>query len=149
VLTVSTSGAQAALRPAGLARSSAAVDASRAMPVVQGGAPTSKWTIAGGIATGDTGYDLGFALQASYKTTPTGWPVSIRIDPFIGRWTGGEDFGSLGSYDFSTTVFGVQGNAAYDFPASGDMQWFVFGGLGIFYGTTSVDKRHLRLRCRR
>jgi outer membrane protein with beta-barrel domain len=137
VLVVSTSGAQAASRPAGFARSVAAVDAARTMPV-QGSAPASKWTIYGGIATGDTGFDLGFALQASYKTTPAGWPVALRIDPFLGRWSGGDEFGGS-SFDFSMTMFGVQANAVYDFPSSGDMNWFVLGGLGIFYSSFSFD----------
>jgi hypothetical protein len=141
VLVASTLSAQASARPAGIARLSVAPDAVRTTPVAQGGtsAPTTKWTIAGGIATGDSGYDLGFALQGSYKTTPVGWPVAIRIDPFLGRWTGGEDFGQF-DYDFTVTMFGAQGSAVYDFPASGGMNWFVMGGLGIFYSSVSVDE---------
>lgn len=140
VLVASTLGAQAAVTSTGITRLSAAPDAARTAPVVQGGSPTSKWTIAGGIATGDSGYDLGFALQGSYKTTPAGWPVALRIDPFLGRWTGGEDFGQLGNFDFSVTMLGAQANAVYDFPGSGDMNWFVLGGLGIFYSSVSFDE---------
>lgn len=140
MLLASTAVAQVASGPAGFTRHVAAPDAARTAPAVQGGAGASKWTIAGGIATGDTGYDLGFALQGSYKTTPAGWPVAIRIDPFLGRWTGGEDFGAFGSVDFSLTMLGAQGSAVYDFPASGNMNWFVFGGLGLFYSSFSYDE---------
>ncbi len=94
----------------------------------------------GGLATGDQ-LDVGFALQGSFRIVPVGWPVAVRIDPYLAHHSG--DVGiTLPGFDPSIdfTLFGAAGHVEYTFPTTGtDVAPFVLGGLGLYHGSVSVD----------
>jgi len=125
VVVASTAQAQLARRPAGA-------------PSAQGAAASpGGWTAYGGLATGDGALDMGFAGQASYRTRPGGWPFDLRIDPYLAIHSGDQSFGSFSS-NLTLLLLGAQANAAYTFPnAARSAEWFIFGGLGIFYANYS------------
>jgi len=122
--------------------------AAPARPVVQ--APTGggmQFTLLGGVATGEEGLDLGFAIGGSFEWDMVGWPVNLRVDPYLARHEG--DCG--GFDDCSLLILGAGVNAAYDFPTTSGARalplqgaatgptWYVFGGLGIYRSSFDVD----------
>lgn len=122
--------------------------AAPARPVVQG--PTAggmQFTLYGGVATGEEGLDLGFAIGGSFEWDMMNWPVNLRVDPYIARHEG--DCG--GFADCSLLIIGAGVNAAYDFPTTSGARalpvqgaatgptWYVFGGLGIYRSSFDVD----------
>jgi hypothetical protein len=102
------------------------------------GGPSTGWTLYGGIATGDN-LDMGFAIQGSYRFTPAGWPLSLRIDPYFARHGGDEDFVS-DVVDVTFMLLGAGVNGEFTFPTdNATVEPFVLGGLGVYYGKTTVD----------
>ncbi|MEW5919228.1 MAG: hypothetical protein AB1762_22685, partial [Gemmatimonadota bacterium] len=99
-----------------------------------------SFTIYGGMATGDE-LDIGFALQASIRLVPTGWPIAVRIDPYFARHSGDLGFSSPGfnpNADF--TIFGVAGHAEYTFNVpQATVLPYVLGGVGFYRGDVNVD----------
>jgi hypothetical protein len=97
------------------------------------------WSALAGIATGDNPYDLGFALGFNGLWHRSDWPVGIRGDAYFahhGGNVGGDIFGNI---DLSVNIFGVMGNAQYDFSTTSKLKPYVIGGLGIFYSNVNVD----------
>jgi hypothetical protein len=97
------------------------------------------WSALAGIATGDNPYDLGFALGVNGLWRRSDWPVGIRGDAYFahhGGNVGGDIFGNI---DLSVNIFGVMGNAQYDFSTTSKLKPYVIGGLGIFYSNVNVD----------
>jgi hypothetical protein len=97
------------------------------------------WSALAGIATGDNPYDLGFALGVNGLWHRSDWPVGIRGDAYFahhGGNVGGDIFGNI---DLSVNIFGVMGNAQYDFSTTSKLKPYVIGGLGIFYSNVNVD----------
>ncbi|HSA57171.1 MAG TPA: hypothetical protein VLE53_15775 [Gemmatimonadaceae bacterium] len=109
-----------------------------AEPVVaqgQGGGAPMTFTLMGGVATGEGGFDLGLALSGSFEWDVRDWPVNLRVDPYFALH-GGE----CGPFDCDLMLLGVGVNAAYNFPVTANApQWFVFGGLGLYYADTDID----------
>jgi opacity protein-like surface antigen len=97
------------------------------------------WSALGGIATGDSPYDLGFALGLNGLWHRSDWPVGIRGDAYFAHHGGGLDESIVGSIDVSVNIFGVMGNAQYDFSTTSKLKPYVIGGLGIFYSNVNVD----------
>lgn len=125
------------------ARRSSAVPARPAVQAPTGGG--MQFTLLGGVATGEEGFDLGFAIGGSFEWDMLDWPVNLRVDPYIARHSG-DCFG-----DCTLLILGAGVNAAYDFPpmsgsralpvqgsAAGPI-WYVFGGLGIYRSSFDVD----------
>jgi opacity protein-like surface antigen len=112
-----------------------------AMPVAQQPAVTTTgpdWSIAGGLASGDGAYDLGFALGATGRWRRSDWPVGIRGDAYFAHHSG--DVGAVfGGFDISLNLIGVLGNAEYTFPTESTLRPYVFGGLGLFYSNINID----------
>ena len=133
-LLASTALALIATSEASAQRRPAATTATRAgSQPAQGssGGPATKWTLYAGVATGDD-FDLGLAVQGSYRVVPTGWPVAIRIDPYFAH------HGSDG--DVSLNIFGVAGHVEYTFPTqNSDVEPFILGGLGFYYSKLNLD----------
>ena len=127
------------------ARRSSAVPARPPVQAPSGGG--MQFTLLGGVATGEEGIDLGFAIGGSFEWDMAGWPVNLRVDPYIARHEG--DCG--GFADCSLMIIGAGVNAAYDFPTSSGSRalplqgastgpsWYVFGGLGIYRSSFDVD----------
>jgi opacity protein-like surface antigen len=114
---------------------------SEAKPLLQQPAATTtgpSWSIAGGLASGDGAYDLGFGVGASARWRRSDWPVAIRGDAYFAHHTG--DVGTLlGGFDVSLNLFGILGNAEYSFPTESTLKPYVFGGVGLFYANTDID----------
>ena len=109
-----------------------------------GGESSSQpfFTVFAGIATGTTPYDLGFALQGSWHLQPAGWPVALRIDPYLAHHSGnfGYTIGGLSSVDVTLTMIGAAGNAEYAFPATNsNVTPYALAGLGLYYGNVSFS----------
>src|SRR5438477_12213673 len=77
----------------------------QARPPATPSGSTPSFTILGGIASGDKGYNVGLALGGTAKWVPVGWPVAIRGDAYFAH------HGSSG--DVSLNLFGVGANAEY------------------------------------
>lgn len=137
VLAVSTLEAQRRLLSAVPAR-----------PAAQG--PTAggmQFTLFGGVATGEEGLDLGFAIGGSFEWDMVDWPVNLRVDPYIARHEGE----CRGFDDCSLLILGAGVNAAYDFPTTSGARalalqgpvtgptWYVFGGLGVYRSSFDAD----------
>lgn len=98
---------------------------------------STNFTLFAGIATGDA-YDVGIAVQGSFRIVPSEWPVAIRIDPYLARHGGGAY--SIGSnrVDVSLTMVGVAGNAEYTFENTGSqVEPYVLAGLGMYHSSVS------------
>ncbi|HEX7122117.1 MAG TPA: outer membrane beta-barrel protein [Gemmatimonadaceae bacterium] len=116
------------------ARSSNALTAAK--PALQGGggAPMT-FTLMGGIATGESGLDLGLALSGSFEWDVREWPVNLRVDPYLARHSG-----DCGPFDCDLTLLGAGVGVAYHFPAAANAPlWYIFGGLGLYHMSTDVD----------
>lgn len=135
-LGLATQVAGAQRRPAPTTATKSSASAAQAGAAASGA--KTKFTLFGGIATGD-GYDLGFAVQGSFRLEQPGWPVAIRIDPYVARHSG--DFGyGLGNTDVSLTMLGVAGNAEYTFKTSGSqVEPYILGGVGIYHGSVDIS----------
>lgn len=122
---------------------------SRVAPVVQGGSGAPmKFTLFGGIATGEGGLDMGLAISGSFEWDMAQWPVNLRVDPYFANHSG-----ECGPFaDCSFRLLGAGVGVSYDFPtangrraplplqgATAGPAWFVFGGLGIYNGSYSID----------
>lgn len=107
-----------------------------ANPVVQGGAGAPMtFSLLFGVATGEGPFDMGLALGGSFEWDVRSWPVNLRVDPYFARHSG-----DCGPFDCDLTMFGAGVNAAYNFPITANApQWFVFGGLGLYHGSTDID----------
>jgi len=97
------------------------------------------WSALAGIATGDNPYDLGFALGVNGLWHRADWPVGIRGDAYFAHHGGNVGGNILGNIDLSVNIFGVMGNAQYDFSTTSKLKPYVIGGLGIFYSNVNVD----------
>jgi opacity protein-like surface antigen len=97
-----------------------------------------KWSLVGGVASGDNPYDLGLALGLSGRWNRSDWPVAIRGDGYFAHHSGDVGIG-FGGLDVSINIFGVMGSAEYAFPTENKIKPYVFGGLGLFYSSISVD----------
>ncbi|MBV6519915.1 MAG: hypothetical protein MNPFHGCM_00018 [Gemmatimonadaceae bacterium] len=131
VVHVSTAEAQ---------RRPAAAMATRA-GAAQGGEAggSSNFTLFAGVATGEGGYDIGPAVQGSFKLANAKWPVAIRIDPYLARHSGSFSYSGNGT-DISLTMIGAAGNVEYAFKNSeSNVEPYVLGGLGLYYGKSSVS----------
>lgn len=132
-----------AAQPAGAQRRPAPTPATKAgsAPQQSGGASTKNpsFTLFGGVASGEDGWNLGYAIAASLEWKQSAWPVGIRVDPYIARH--GADVGSYG--DFNLTLIGAAGAASYDFETtSASAKPFIFGGLGIYNGSADFDSAY-------
>ena len=97
-----------------------------------------QWSLFGGIASGDNPFDMGLALGGGGKWSRSDWPVAIRGDAYFAHHSG--DVGvAFGGFDVSVNIFGVMGAAEYTFPTEAKLKPYVFGGLGLFYSSYSVD----------
>lgn len=126
ILAPSTAGAQA--------RHDAALRAARA-PVQAPADNGPKFTLLGGIASGEGPWNVGLALSGSFEWKKPSWPVNLRLDPYVARHTGS---GTAGS-DASLTVVGLAGAASYDFKTTSSAKPYVIGGVGLFYESASFD----------
>ena len=97
------------------------------------------WSALAGIATGDNPYDLGFALGVNGLWHRSDWPVGIRGDAYFAHHSGSVGAGVVGDLDLSVNIFGVMGNAQYDFSTTSKLKPYVIGGLGIFYSNVNAD----------
>jgi len=97
-----------------------------------------KWSMVGGVASGDGEYDLGFSLGTTARWSRSNWPVTIRGDGYFAHHSG--DINSFaGDFDLSLNLLGVLGSAEYSFPTQSSLKPYVFGGLGLFYAAVDVD----------
>jgi opacity protein-like surface antigen len=118
-------------------------------PAVQDAGSGTTFTILGGIATGDE-WDLGFVLGGTATFHPAGMPIAIRIDPYVARHGGGDEF-TIGTETFgdaSLLILGVAGNVEWTIPTSSafaaqggssSMAPYLLGGLGIYRGSVDID----------
>ena len=138
VLTlIGASDANAQLRTSsGLRVTSAAATPLAQQPAATTTGPT--WAVGGGLASGDGAYDLGFGVGVTARWRRSDWPVTIRGDGYFAHHSG--DVGTLlGGFDLSLNLFGILGNAEYEFPTETTLKPYVFGGVGLFYANTDVD----------
>lgn len=96
-----------------------------------------EWSAFAGVASGDNPYDIGIALGGSGTWHRSDWPVAIRGDAYFAHHSG--DIGAFDGLDLSINIFGVMGNAQYDFETTSKVKPYAFGGLGIFYSNVNVD----------
>ena len=101
-------------------------------------APRPRFSVYGGVATGDEDYDLGFAAGFSARWTMVDWPIRIRGDLHVQRNTISID-NAFGDVDGALLFIGAIGNAEYVFPGSSSLRPYVFGGIGFFYTRASID----------
>jgi hypothetical protein len=141
LLVVSTVSAQAR-------RNTVAFDRNAAPTPVQGSSGGGmQFTLLGGIATGEGGIDLGFAIGATLTWDLAGAPVDLRIDPYAARHGG-----NCGIVDCDLTVIGASAAAQYNFTSGGSgfnaapvqgaaaaNMFYVMGGLGFFNSNFSAD----------
>ena len=106
-------------------------------PAPEGNGGKTNFTLFAGIATGDA-YDLGFAVQGSFRIPLPTVPIAIRIDPYLARHGGGSsyDVGSSTLSDATLTLLGVAGDAEYTFKTTGSqVEPYVLAGLGMYHGS--------------
>lgn len=135
LVAVAVTSAQAQRRPAPTTATKASASAPQGKD--NGGAKT-KFTLFAGLATGDN-YDMGIALQGSFKIEQSGWPVAVRIDPYVARHGGNYGY-ATSSTDVTLTMLGVAGNVEYTFKTSGStsVEPYVLGGVGIYHGSVDI-----------
>jgi hypothetical protein len=107
----------------------------RAKPVTlqtQTSASNPRITLFGGLATGDGEFDMAPALAASFNWRLEQLPVNFRLDPYFAYHTAGDP-------DGSATFLGASANAELAFTTQGSSQPYLFGGVGLYYNSLSVE----------
>jgi hypothetical protein len=142
LLVVSTVSAQARRNTAAFNRNAAPA------PVQAASGGGMNFTLLGGIATGEGGIDLGFAIAARLMWDLAGAPVDLRIDPYAAKHGG-----NCGIVDCDLTVIGASAAAQYNFTSGGSgfnaapvqgggnsaAMFYIMGGLGFFNSNFSAD----------